>query len=126
MWLIWGSHMVFHALTFGESQGCCLNTRLIGQVFKHLPRVPASGNAMKQTCVIVILTYFTLFNPCCTENAAKTLHCLFSYTGFLLTKWRWLCTFERHNIVTMSKHYATFSRTNISKMISLVRNAFGI
>ena len=29
----------------------------------HHPRDPASVNAMKQTCVIVILAYFTLFQP---------------------------------------------------------------
>ena len=34
--------MFFHALTFAGSRGCCLNMRLIGQVFKHLPRDPAS------------------------------------------------------------------------------------
>ena len=95
--------MFFHALTFAGSRGCCLNARPIGRVFKHLPRDPASVNAMKQTCVIVILAYFTLFlNPIRTENAAKTLNCPFSYTGFLETKWRRLCTFERHNIVTTS------------------------
>ena len=55
--------MFFHALTFAGSRGCCLNTRPIGRVFKHLPRDPASVNAMKQTCVIVILAYFTLFHP---------------------------------------------------------------
>ena len=54
---------VFHALIFAGSRGCCLNTRPIGRVFKHLPRDPASVNAMKQTCVIVILAYFTLFQP---------------------------------------------------------------
>ena len=80
--------MFFHALTFAWSRGCCLNMWLIGRVFKHLPRDPASVNVMKQTCVIVILAYFTLFqiansNPICTENAAKTLDCPFSYTGFL-------------------------------------------
>ena len=47
--------MFFHALTFAGSQGCCLNTRPIGGEFKHLPRDEASVNAMKQTCVIVIL-----------------------------------------------------------------------
>ena len=30
---------------------------------QHHPRDPASVNAMKQTCVIVILAYFTLFQP---------------------------------------------------------------
>ena len=50
--------MFFHALTFAESRGSCLNMRLFGRVFKHL-RDPASVNAMKQTCVIVILACFT-------------------------------------------------------------------
>ena len=30
---------------------------------QHHPRDPASVNAMKQRCVIVILAYFTLFQP---------------------------------------------------------------
>ena len=55
----YGSHMFFHALTFAGSGGSCLNTRLLGRVFKHLPSDPASVNEMKQTCVIVILAYFT-------------------------------------------------------------------
>ena len=60
LWItIYGSHMFFHALTFARSRGSCLNMRLLGRVFKHRPRDPASVNAMKQTCVIVILAYFT-------------------------------------------------------------------
>ena len=51
--------MFFNALTFAGSQGSCLNTRPLDRVFKHSPRDPASVNAMKQTCVIVILAYFT-------------------------------------------------------------------
>ena len=55
--------MFFHALTFAGSLGSCLNTRPLDRlntrpldrVFKHHPRDPASVNAMKQTCVIVIL-----------------------------------------------------------------------
>ena len=47
--------MFFHALTFAGSRECCLNTRSIGRVIKHLLRDPASVNAMKQTSVIVIL-----------------------------------------------------------------------
>ena len=40
---------------------------------QHHPRDPASVNAMKQTCVIVILAYFTLFQPnshrkCCQNT----------------------------------------------------------
>ena len=51
--------MVFHALTFAGSRGSCLNTRPLGEVFKHSLRDPASVNAMKQTCVTVIFAYFT-------------------------------------------------------------------
>ena len=50
---------------------------------QHHPKDPASVNAMKQTCVIVILAYLPYSSPICTENAAKTLNCQFSYTGFL-------------------------------------------
>ena len=46
--------MFFHALTFAGSKGSCLNTRPLGR-----SRDPASVNAMKQTCVIVILACFT-------------------------------------------------------------------
>ena len=55
--------MFFHALTLAGFQGSCLNMRPIGQVLKHLLSDPASVNAMKQTCVVVILAYFTLFQP---------------------------------------------------------------
>ena len=51
--------MFFHALTLAGSRGSCLNMRPLGRVFKHRPRDPASVNAIKQTCVIVILAYFT-------------------------------------------------------------------
>ena len=40
--------MCFHALTFARSRGSCL-------------RDQASVDAMEQTCVIVILAYYTLF-----------------------------------------------------------------
>ena len=50
--------MFFHALTFAGSLANCLNKRPLGLVFKHLPRDPVSVNAMKQTCVIVILANF--------------------------------------------------------------------
>ena len=55
--------MFFHALTFAGSHGSRLNTRPIGRMLKHLPRDEASVNAMKQTYVIVIFAYFTLFQP---------------------------------------------------------------
>ena len=51
--------MFFHALTFGWSLGGCLNTRPLGRVLEQYPRDPVSVYAMKQTCVIVILAYFT-------------------------------------------------------------------
>ena len=76
--------MFFHALTFAGSRVSCLNTRPIGIVFKHLQKDPTSVNAMKQTYVIVILAYILPYsNQIRTENAAKTLNCPFSYTGFL-------------------------------------------
>ena len=55
--------MFFHALKFARSREYCLNMRQIGWVFKQLLRDPASVNAMKQTLVVVILAYFTLFQP---------------------------------------------------------------
>ena len=51
--------MFFHVLTFSGSRESCLNMRLLGGVFKHLLRDPSSVNEMKQTCVIIILAYFT-------------------------------------------------------------------
>ena len=51
--------MFFHALTFDGAREYCLITRPLGRMFKHRSRDPASVNAMKQTCVIVILAYFT-------------------------------------------------------------------
>ena len=60
--------MFFHALTFAGSRGSCLNTRPLGRVFKLHPRDPASVNAMKQTCVIVILAYLPDFSINHTEN----------------------------------------------------------
>ena len=55
--------MFCHALTYAATRGSCLNTRPTGRVLKHLPGDQASVNAMKQACVIVILAYFTLFQP---------------------------------------------------------------
>ena len=50
--------MFFHALTFSGSRGSCLDTRPPGRVFKLLPRDPANANALKQTCLIVILAFY--------------------------------------------------------------------
>ena len=55
--------MFFHPLTFAGSRGSCLDIRLAGRVLKHLQREMAIVNAMKQTCVIFIIAYFTLFQP---------------------------------------------------------------
>ena len=65
--------MFFHAITIARSPGSCLNTRPIDRVLKHLPRNRVSVNALKQTCVIVILAYFTLSNQINTANAVKHL-----------------------------------------------------
>ena len=62
--------MFFQALTFAGSPGSCLNMRLLGRVFKHCPRDPASVNAMKQTRVIVILAYLTDFSINIAEKVA--------------------------------------------------------
>ena len=75
--------MFCHALIFVVSRGCCLNTRTIGRVLKHLPRDLASVNAREQACVIVILAYFTLFKPNLHLNAVKTLKYPFSCTEYL-------------------------------------------
>ena len=47
--------MFIHALTFAKSRESCLNTRLQDRALRLLPRDPANFNALKQTCVIVIL-----------------------------------------------------------------------
>ena len=45
---IYGTNMFVHALIFAVTRGSCLNTRLIGRVFKQFPRDPAIGNAMNK------------------------------------------------------------------------------
>ena len=58
--IILGSHMFFSCINI------CRVLRILFEhevQFKHLPRDPASVYALKQTCVIVILAYFTLFQP---------------------------------------------------------------
>ena len=55
---------------FFHSRGSCLNTRPLGRVFKHRPRDPASVNAMKQTCVIVMLACLPDFSINRAENVA--------------------------------------------------------
>ena len=54
--------MFLHELKFVGFRGCCLKARPSDRLFKHRSRDPVSVNAMKQTCVIVILAYFTDFN----------------------------------------------------------------
>ena len=52
--------MFVHALTFAGSGRSSLNTKPHCRVFKCLPRDPANVNAMKQTCVIVILAFYLI------------------------------------------------------------------
>ena len=75
-------------LTFARFRGSCLNTRPTGRVFEHRPCDPASVNAMKQTCVIVILIYFTWFQHKQHWKRRLNIEYPFSYTWFLKTKWR--------------------------------------
>ena len=111
--------MFFHALTFAGPRGCCLNTRPIGWVFNIIRgtrQVLMQWNKHVWSLFLHILPYSSSIR---TENAAKTLTCPFSYTGFLQTKWRRLCTFERHYVITVRN---VFANKNIGEMISLVRN----
>ena len=64
--------MFFHALTFAGSRGSYLNTRPIGRALKHLPRDPASVNAMKQTCDMCD-HYSCVFYRIPTQFSLKTL-----------------------------------------------------
>ena len=57
-------------MVFAGIRESFLNTRQIGGVFKHLPRDAASVNAMKQTCMLVILAHFTSLQ---LKFALKTL-----------------------------------------------------
>ena len=65
---------VFSCINICRSLESCLNTRPLGQVFKHRSRDAASVtgtcNAMKQTCVIVILAYLPEFSINRAENVA--------------------------------------------------------
>ena len=100
--------MFFHALTFAGSRGSCLNTRKLGRVFKHCPRDQASVIAMKQTCVILILAYFTWFQYKPHWKCRLNIKNPFSYTWFLKTKWN---VISRHNVIYTC---AMFSRTKAS------------
>ena len=64
---------------FSGSRGSCLNVMPLGRKFKDLPRDPATVNAMKQTCMLVILAY--LLTPLLNriENAVKLLKFLYLY-----------------------------------------------
>ena len=120
-----GSHMFFHALTFAGSRGSCLNTRSLSRVFKHRPRDPASVNAMKQTCVIVNLAYFTWFQHKPRWKRRFNIKYPFSYTWFLKTKWRQR---QLSNIITSPQRHIyacnIFANEIIDEMIGHGRNAF--
>ena len=72
-------------------------------MFKHLLRDPASVNAMKQTCTIIILA---------SENFTKTLEYPISYTGFLYTKWCQFVNFEHPNVLQCRSHAQHFFKEN--------------
>ena len=50
-------HTFFHELTFAEARGRRLKPRAPGRGFKLLQRDKSNVNALKQTCVIVILAF---------------------------------------------------------------------
>ena len=116
---------VFSSINICRSRGSCLNTRLLGRVFKHRPRDPACVNAMKQTCVIVILVYFTWFQHKPRWKRRLNIKYPFSYAWFLKTKWR-LC--QLSNVITSPQRHIyacnVFANGSIREMISHGRNAF--
>ena len=116
---------VFHALTFATSQGSCLNTKQIGRVFKHIPRDPASVIAMKQTCVIVFLAYFTWIQHTPRWKHRLNIKYNFSYTWFLKTNW---CQRQLSNVIASPKRHIyacnVFTKESIGERTSHGRNAF--
>ena len=75
---------------------------------QHHPRDQASVNAMKKTCVIVILAYSNYLIPAQFTLKTQLKHLI---VHFLTLEWCQLCTFECHNVVKTSLPYATFSAT---------------
>ena len=119
--------MFFYALTFAGSRGSRLNMRPSGRVFKHSPRDPASVtcNAMKQTCVIVILAYFTSFSINRAENVSQTLDIQCLKLDFL--KQNGVSVKLSNAITSPQRHiYAcnVFANESIGEMIGHGRNAF--
>ena len=74
--------MFFHALTFTRSQGRCLNTRLLGRVFKTLSQGPGklslfpnSLNKFNNTGALMLdsVYHMTTFKLCFCMKKAKIL-----------------------------------------------------
>ena len=63
---------VFSCINICRNHRKLLEHEAVRRVFKYLPRGPASVNAMKQTCVIVI-SFFLIPTQKPTENSAITL-----------------------------------------------------
>ena len=84
-------------------------------MFKHRPRDSASVNAMKQTCVIVILAYFTWFQHKLRWKRLLNIKYLFSYTWFL--KQNGVSVKPSSGITSPQRHiymHAMFSRPKAS------------
>ena len=79
------------SLTFAGSGGSCLNTKALGRVFNLLPRDPANVNALKQTCLIVILAFYMipwkLPRDPANFNALKQT-CLIIILAFYMIPWK--------------------------------------
>ena len=117
--------MFFRALTYAGSRGSCLNTRPLGRVFKHRPRDPASVNAMKQTCVIVILACLPDFSINRAENVALTLNIPFLTLDFSKQNG---VSVKLSNVITLPQRHKhacnVFANESIGEMTSHNRNAF--
>ena len=59
---IWNTH-VFSCINICRVPRMLFEHEADRPSVQHHPRDPASVNAMKKTCVIAILAYFTLFQP---------------------------------------------------------------
>ena len=63
MMMIIGITHVFSCINICRVPRMLFEHKADRQSVQHYPRDPASVNARKQICLIVILAYFTLFQP---------------------------------------------------------------
>ena len=76
-------HTFFHALTFTGFRGSWTRSRRLSVHClnkKHLPRDPANVNALKQTCLIVILAFYMTPWKLPSKTPEKSWKCCFDTT----------------------------------------------